>query len=345
MSEQPEVTTITPEDASNMDALKNALAPIPNEPQPEPPEDAPEDETPEEVPEEDEPETKPEPEDGGDEVTILDYLGLSEEQVEEVDGKLYVKAKIDGSVEPVELPQLLEGYQKNKSSDERFRQAKALSEEAKAQTEALQTQYNQKLQETKLIVDKMAEAQLAQYQNVNWEQLRATNPGEYAAAVADYNLKQQQVQGLQQQVSNELNIAIEQQQQEAAKQMEQHQQEQAAKILEANPEWKDPVKFQEASTKMAQHLTAQGFTPDEINEIRDARVVGLIQKAMAYDELKSNTAEKKVKADTPKYKKPLAARRAQTENARIKKSQLEAYKKSGSDKDGAVLLKDIMFGE
>lgn len=180
----------------------------------------------------------------------------------------------------------------------------------------------------------------AEFQGVNWEQLRYSNPAEYAALHADYARKQAQIQGVVEQAVRGLNARRQKEQEEYGKAREAALAREREALLKAVPDWRDNAKAESEMARLREYLVGTGFAPEEVNQFQDHRGVVMARKAMLYDELQKNAtaAAKKVVRIGTKVLQPSqrpAAGEAKAEQAR---GLLARLKKSGSIEDAAAVI-------
>jgi hypothetical protein len=97
-------------------------------------------------------------------------------------------------------------------------------------------------------------------------------------------------------------------------------------MRELIPEWlNDEVATKEKSAVVT-YAQRQGFSPEELQSVSDARAVAMIRKAYLYDELmskkpaaakKTKSAPRMIKTNAPKTKKQSSKRQRQTALASI----------------------------
>lgn len=212
-----------------------------------------------------------------------------------------VTVKIDGKDVEVPLSELKNGYQRQADYT---RKTMEVSEQRKA-AEAERSQALQERQAYAANLQRMQaqlEGALQQQQQTNWEELLQSDPVEY--------LKQQhQAQARQAQLNQ---VYAEQQRVAALQQAEaqqahlRHLQAQQEDLLAKLPEWRDEAKSKAEKVAIREYLAQQGYEPDAINNIADARAVILARKAMLYDQMvgKASAAAKKVATLPTKVERP-----------------------------------------
>jgi hypothetical protein len=200
---------------------------------------------------------------------------------------LHVTAKIDGKEMQVPLSDVLKSYQleghvNNKSIE--------LSNQ-KTQFEQERTQWQQATQQA--LHQHQAMGNLAlnmlnhDYQRIDWNGLRATNPAEFAALQAEFGQRQQQIQGFLQQVDQAKQQ--EDQQREAA--LRQSLTQENDKLMNARPEWRNPDAFTKDRDQMQQYARSLGFQDAELNAIYDHRYMLILHDAARYRALQAATPQ------------------------------------------------------
>lgn len=290
--------------------IENALYPqepaeTPNEP--EQTQEAEEVETPEDVESEDETEgdegdegeeeeeAEPELEGTSEFETLEDFAEALGITPEEFLNKYKAKAKVDGEEIETSLSELINGYQRltdyrNKTA-EVAEQRKALKQETEAQKAEIQN----RLAQVTTLIDNLQTQILGEFQGINWNDLRANSPGEYAALMQDFQSRQMQLNQAQELAKKESEKL---QQEQLEKQREQYSEIVKAErelLLEAIPEWKKNDVMATEAKQVSEYLKSRGFNEQEINMAYDHRIL-----KMAYDLMKSDKV--KAKADVVKNK-------------------------------------------
>jgi hypothetical protein len=156
-------------------------------------------------------ETDTEDEDEGD-ATWSKVLGVPEDKVVlDDDGEFAgFKIKVDGKIEVIPTADLIAGFQNNKSNTQK---SKAIAEEKKqleVHKHQLLQEYGNKIKDAEALTTYLENSLVKEYQGVDWNNLRYSNPGEYAALVQDYNIRVDEIQKIktatdtvkQQEISN-----------------------------------------------------------------------------------------------------------------------------------------------
>jgi len=249
--------------------------------------------------------------DESEEVEDASELEDVQEDEEEVETELF-KVKIDGEEAEVTLDEALSGYQRERTFHKRMNeiaQERKSMEAEVAEGKRLRDQYASGLQQME---------QALQVQEPNWEELRRTKGNdEFASIHAEYQIRQNNLQKVQQQRQQ----ISQQQQSENQVQMQNHLKSEFDVMLDRIPEWRDEnVRDVERDKVVSYAKSKMGYTADEIAQASDHRAIVTLRKAMLYDQLMSGTpqAKKKVKvaprmvrAGTPKTKSEIVSRQSQ----------------------------------
>ena len=244
--------------------------------------------------------------------------------------------KIDGKTHEVDESELLAGYQRQADYT---RKTQSLSEERKsfdaekAAIAAERQHYAQQL--AGLIQQIKTEAS----QEPDWTKLAEENPAEYVRQKAGWDLRQAKLHAAAYQHQQ----ILQRQQEDMQKAQREYLRKEQDRLVEALPDWKDPVKAQAEKTGIVSYLKDTGFSDDEISGLADHRAVVIARKAMLYDALMSKRpeVEKKV-AEAPKMQKsgvsPTRGQRAQEQRA----AKLQQLRKSGRVEDAAAIFQDFL---
>ena len=170
---------------------------------------------------------------------------------------------------------------------------------------------------------------LRNYENVDWELLKAQNPDRYKTALAEY-------QGIKDR-ANWLNNQIETFNQQQTQQQEAEQKakaDEARQTLKATiPNWSN-----ELYTEIGKYAVTQGISQEDYDQIVDARLITVLHKGMLYDGAKVVTKKKIAKSP----KKTLSGSKSAPKTAGNKyKQAMQNLNKSGSFEDGLAALTNM----
>jgi hypothetical protein len=224
-----------------------------------------------------------------------------EEESAETEGEeeeeLYA-VTVNGEEVAVSLDELLSGY--SRQSDY-TRKTQEIASDRK-DIESLQQKYNSEMSTIQQerqhymealqgIITNSAEG-LTKYSDVDWENLKETDPIEFVTKREELRQSQEKVQALQ----REQYQTQQRHQHEAQKMRANIVQEEFGKLVEKLPEWGEEDKQKEIASSIRSYASTQGFTEEELNSLVDHRSLLVLMKAQKYDQLqKSNVKSKKLK--------------------------------------------------
>lgn len=257
-------------------------------------------------------------------------LGIDEDKLDlDDEGNVYVKTKIDGEEGRAKFHDLVKSYQLeghlNKQNMEVAEQRKALQ----AKMAEVEQQAQARVQQLEAVTNVAIQELHREFQSIDWQTLRATDPGEYAAKLTEFQQREARIGQAVQQIQAE-KYQAETQNQERFKE---YLREESQKLLNAIPEWSNPEIAQKEKTELKSFAVQHGFTAQELDQLSDHRSVLILRMAKAYADLqksKPDVTKKVVKA--PKLVKPGSPVSKQERDQNSVAALKSAIKKSGGDK-------------
>jgi hypothetical protein len=273
-----------------------------------------------------------------------DYEPEENTETEGDDAPEVYNVKVDGVDTEVTLDELKSGYSRH---SDYTKKTQAISEERKQmqemavafQQEVQQTQHtrNQYIQQIGNYVQQGLHG-LQQYGQINWAQLKDEDPLEYVTKRDEFREEQQRVRDMQSQQQRAMQV----QQQEGQKAYSDNLESEQAKLMEAMPEWADEKKRPELAGQIREYAISAGLSAEEIDSVTDHRHVQILLKAAKYDALQnSDLKSKKVKRNPKLVSAGNRKGKGQT-NAKKRKSQMNRLSETGSYKDAAKLMEDLL---
>jgi hypothetical protein len=222
-----------------------------------------------------------------------DRLTLSE------DGEVLVKLKVNGKDETVDLKEAIAGTQFSKANDEK---ARTLAEERKtfeSERQQVAEAYQQQLQQIRGLGEMLQSKLTQDFQSVDWDRLRVTDPAEWAAKQEEFKQRNAELQQAGQMLGQQMRQQQEQLAQVEAQELQQVLQQERQLMIESNPEWADEDKMKSGLTEIVEYAKSSGFSDEELQDVIYSRHVNVLKKAMLYDQGKT-VAEKRAKKPAPK---------------------------------------------
>jgi hypothetical protein len=212
-----------------------------------------------------------------------------------------LKMKLDNEEEiPLgELKDRLQTYaREHESVAEQTRRLNEYQAELQARAEQYFSQRQTEGAEAQAARESMTMVE-ARYNSVDWDKLAAADPGRAA-------LLQQQLAVDYAGAKQGYQAALAKEQQAMAAMTEQSRAQQAQALLNLVPEWKDQTRAQTEYPALQTYLQQQGFRPQELETIYDARAINIARKAMLYDQgvVKMKETQDKIKAAPKPVVKP-----------------------------------------
>jgi hypothetical protein len=256
-----------------------------------------------------------------------------DEEVAEIETSPSYTVKVDGEEVEVNLDELRNGYQRQADYT---RKSQSLAEQRKAYEANLQAVTQEREQYSQLLGN-MAQnqnAELSRYADIDWADLKDTDPMEYMEKRLEYQEAKEKISELQ----NERARVQQQNETDMGQMLQEKLQKEAELLSKALPEYTEPGStFKDEVRNYALNL---GFSPQDIDGIADHRVILVLHKAMMQDKVskvpvkKSKTAPKVVKAGTPQTKAQRSRRTVQAKR--------EKLSKTGNQRDAANVFLDFI---
>lgn len=290
------------------------------------------------------------PDDAGsndDDQTLASILGLDDDKLSYDDkGNVVFNAVIDGKPQSVTIQDLVKSYQLEGHVNQKSMKLENDRREFEKTRDAAYNHLASRLEQSNAMLSMVEQQLMAEFQQIDWGTLRATDPAEWAAQRQYFTERSQQLESVKAQIGQSKNaMTAEQQQAEAAKHQEWMQSE-ISKMITDNPTWADQSIMAKEVGEIGTFLSNQyGFTPDEVANAMDSRLMRLIRDAHAYRSGKQAIKDKKIPDNVPKFRSPgsKSQNRNDMQKARDAKARKDAIRKSGGSVDAiAAALVDRM---
>lgn len=258
-----------------------------------------------------------------------------EDEAEEapVEDEKLITVKVDGKTTQITAKEAAEGYMR---TSDYTRKTQEVAETRKVLESDLQSVQQEREILAQLAQTFQANLQAMQPQEPDWQKLYNEDPLEYVRQKDVWRDRQDQLAK-----ANQVQQAL--RQKEAEERELEHQRALSAgraALLERNPQWKDPKRWEADLRKMTETAMAEGFTEAELASVVDPRTVGLLRKAAAYDELM------KKKPAPVQHKSPKVAAAGSSANAPRPTTEITRVKqrlaKTGRIADAAALFENFI---
>ena len=241
----------------------------------------------------------------------------------------------------VSLGELKDSFTARERSSRAEQSAKELKEQLEADKIRQDQLFQQQSEAHAAALNQVDQMLMAEFNNVPWDNLKATDPTQWTIKRQEFTERQAAVQNMRQQAAQEYQQRMAQAQQTQQQQMQEIATREQENLLRALPTWRDNEVRQSEQGKMREYLLSAGYSPDEIDQAYDHRTIVLAHKAMQFDAMakKGTTAKKRVvKIGNKKVLKP-GAKRTKAQTQQDAEAQLRAkLKKTGDHRDAAALI-------
>jgi hypothetical protein len=257
-----------------------------------------------------------------------------EEDTQEDDKPQVFTVKVDGKEIEVSLDELQKGYSRTQDYTRKTQQVAEVRKAAEAELQAIRAEREQYAQ---LLGALSEQVKAAAEPQIDWDRLYREDPIEYVRqreVMRDNKERAAAIEAEQHRLSQ---IA----QEEQAKQLQAVKAKESRALLEAVPSWKDPAKAKAEKTMLIEFGQKMGFTPQELGNIYDHRVVLALRKAALYDQMQAKRQViKPVTNNGPRPAKPGAAGRVSQMSDSVRAKQRLA--KTGRVEDAASAIELLL---
>lgn len=287
------------------------------------------------------------PDSEDDDQTLAAALGLPEDALEyDAEGNVVFKAVVDGETQKIKMQDLVKSYQLEGHVNKKSMKLENDRREFEKTRDTAYDHLTQKITAANNLIGLVEQQLIGELSNIDWDTLRATDPAEWAATRQYYSERVQQIESLKAQTSQTAAELTEEQKQTAARKQQEFLEGEINKMIADNPSWADQAVMAKEVGEIGKFLASEyGFTPEEIANNMDARLMRMIRDAHAFRSNKQNLTQKKVPSNVPRFRAPgqQSANRRDTTKARQVKAQKDAIRKSGGSPEAiAALLVDRM---
>jgi hypothetical protein len=256
----------------------------------------------------------------------------------------FYSVKVDGEELEVSLDELVKGYSRQSDYTRKTQELAGQRDEMTKLQQQWNNEISQAQAERQQYIDALGQfvqnsmGGLEQFQNVDWENLRQTDPIAFVTKKEELREAQDRVRQAQEEQAR----VNKQQQEETAKLRQLAIQEEHAKLVAAVPEWNNTEKRGKMASELSSYAIEQGFTKEELQQLIDHRSLLVLMKAQKYDALqKSDVKAKKIK-NKPKVVRSGkgSTKKSDAKSKRI--ASMKRLKQTGKAEDAASLFEDYV---
>jgi len=268
-----------------------------------------------------------------DDQDLASMLGIDDSQLSVTDdGDFQINIKVDGKQGKVSLKDMIKGYQSESSNTQK---SMALADERKSfegAAAAKVQEINQSLERNQGLAKILEQEIMADYEKVDWDDLRQYDPAEWTARRQEFATKYNKVQRLQDELGQQ---ATQAQEANTAKHTEANQKYlrgQWDKMIENNPTWSDKAKYSKDMNTLKEFATeTYGYDAADFGKVTDSRAIEILKDAQSYRK-GAKVAEKKIKTIPKKLKRGKGGRFVKNKVSKLDKLTKAAARATGANK-------------
>lgn len=265
--------------------------------------------------------------------TLASVLGLDDDKLEYDDeGNVVFKAVIDGEVQPVKMDDLVKSYQLQGHVNNKSIALENERKEFDSTKNEVFTELTNRVKSVNALTQQAEQMLLADYKGIDWDSLRHTDPAEWTALQQEFQTRARAIEQIKQQATQATQELTQEQQAELQQKQQAFIEQEVQKMIADKPEWADQEVMARDVAEVGNFLQAEyGFSPEEVANHMDSRLMKLILDAKAHRSGKKAIKEKKVQKKVPKFRKPGASaeQRKALQKARSAKATKQNIRKSG----------------
>ena len=267
----------------------------------------------------------------------------SEESDEEVKEELLYAVTVNGEEQEVTLEELTKGYSRQSDYTKKTQEIannrkgmESLQQQYNSEISQIQQERQQYLESLNQIISNTASG-LDKFVNVDWNDLKESDPLEYVTKREEFREAQEQVQAMQQ----EHYVAQQRQSQDIQRFRTKALQEEHGKLVSVLPDWAEPEKQKKIVSEIRSYASGQGFSDEELNSLVDHRSLLVLMKAQKYDKLQKADIKSKKLKNKPRVIRAGAGKDKKEDSKRSAKQKMKRLRHTGHVDDAASLLEDM----
>ena len=267
----------------------------------------------------------------------------SEESDEEVKEELLYAVTVNGEEQEVTLEELTKGYSRQSDYTKKTQEIannrkgmESLQQQYNSEISQIQQERQQYLESLNQIISNTASG-LDKFVNVDWNDLKESDPLEYVTKREEFREAQEQVQAMQQ----EHYVAQQRQSQDIQRFRTKALQEEHGKLVSVLPDWAEPEKQKKIVSEIRSYASGQGFSDEELNSLVDHRSLLVLMKAQKYDKLQKADIKSKKLKNKPRVIRAGAGKDKKEDSRRSAKQKMKRLRHTGHVDDAASLLEDM----
>lgn len=277
---------------------------------------------------------------------LVEYLAENKDIYDDVK----IPTKVNGKEGVATLSELVRAYQIGQSNDQKADSLASERQAFEAQKQDALSQTNQQLEQAKGLSQMLEQKFLEEFNQINWQELRETDPAEFSAKRQDFTERHGQLQQARQHITTT-------QQSQMRDAYREHLAKESKRLPELVPEWADETTAKQEKVELRNYLLSMNIPAEQIDGkvdangnivapgLSDAHAIAIARKAMLYDRSQQNVSvtKKKVKKLPKVLKSGKTTTKSEIDHAAQKKKR-DRLRQTGRPEDAASLIFDKLFG-
>ena len=277
--------------------------------------------------------------------SVDELAGLLGMDVDTLLSRVKIGTLVDGEAGEITLADLRKGHQLESSFTRKNQAFLDRQKSFETESEKQRTQTADHFAQATAVLNTAQQQLYADFHGVDWNALQNSNPQEWAVKRQQFGERQARLNQVMASTTQQLEKATTEQKSAQDEAQNRQLDEQHDLLMAAVPTWKKDEKIrQKQGTQIAEYLVTMGYSPEEISDLKDHRLILLGRAALGLagpSKRKLALAQKKIDKVQNLVKPGNGqTRRAQGKTAFTKKAQdaQARLKKSGSTEDAAAAL-------
>ena len=246
--------------------------------------------------------------------------------------------EVDG--EEMTVEELRRGNLRQRDYTRKTQELAETRKEMDVQFEELQRERAQYAQMLPALQERL---ELPMEQEPDWDKLYDTDPRMAAKAERQWRKTQEERNAQIEAVRQERERMAQIDEQRRAQQLAQYTEQQTKLLPEVIPEWRDQKVARQEASNLRDFLVAEGFSHEDVDELRSAALVKIARKAMLFDQGQTRATKAKTAKAKPKAKTMRAGSRgSQPAKTNAQQQAFQRSKQTGRMADAAAAIKSLL---
>lgn len=295
-------------------------------------------------------EAQAEPEDDVEEIQITSLAEWAEHDGIGIEDAYSITLPVqdsDGTVKQVPIGELKDSYQNSTAVRAVKEKLARQAQEFEAHSAKRKEELDQHFFTAAKMVESIERSVLGELNTPQIQELRQSDPAEYAAILAEHQERTNSVASMKQELANEYAQHRNRQAEERKAKQAEYLQKAYVVLPQLIPEWTDERTAKQEAPMIREYGTQTGFAEQELAQIVDPRLIKVFRDATLYNKQRKAAPEikKKVRSINSKVLKSGKSKSKTDRKADAFKVERRKLKASGSVQDAADLFEKHFLGD